>query len=511
MTDSRFSRRDALKALSLVGLSVAGLKADSRLNGFARYEQSARDLRYAKNPVMHGATSTWVKPNELKIASRIAPNTPLAFAPIEGTVKVFEQESGELVGSQVVQTKTLDDYRFTVNFPGLDPRTHYRYEVVADELGGQTFSGQTHSYKVRPKPTFGNTERTFVRLAFANCMEYTRGFWNSFSTLSDRNPDAVFFIGDMIYADVEQFVVGDYSRDDVIGVANEFQVYLLKHLSCNDENRIKLMQKSPEFILPGDHDVADDSEWGNPKYQNRVRDGYKACSLVYASGEDAEVKGFQRSIDFGQGTRAILLDTYRFKDSREGTMLGQDQLAWLKAELGKCKTDNVSRTLIVTPVSFTAGSENTTQGWAAYSRERQQIIDTIAALDLKNVTFVSGDIHRFLAADVHLDPYNIKTDVIANEYEVGATSSNVNHADSSWENVHAFSKHSHGVMEMDVYPDGTLVTRWFLYDAKKRDYVPEEAARFINTPQSRFSEPKFQAQLLNEKLVGNPGKIPVLA
>ncbi len=494
-----------------MGLGV-GLRADSRFNGFARYEKTARELRYVKDPVMHGATTTWVKPNELKIASRIAPNTPLGFlSPHEGTVRVIDAESADIVASQVVKTYTADDYRFTANFPGLDPQRRYRYQVVADSLGGQTFEGSTHSNLIRPKWNGVDLEKPYVRLAFANCMEYTRGFWNSFSFLSNRQPDAVFFIGDAIYADVEQFMVGNYSRDDVIGVADEYEVFLLKYLSCNDEHRIKLLANVPGFFVPDDHEITNNFQGGRSRNGELIRDGYRAFSKVYASRDGAENQGYQRVVDFGQGTRVILLDTRRFRNSRLGTMLGENQLNWFKEELAKCKSDNVSRTLIVTSVSFTGGSEKSTEAWAAYSRERQQIIDEIARLDLQNVTFVSGDIHRFLAADVHLDPYNLETEVIANEYEVGATSSNISHADSSWSNVHAFSKRSHGVMEMDIYPDGTLLTRWFLYDAKRKDYVPEEAVRFINTPQSKYSQPKFQAHMLNEGLVGNPGAIPVLA
>ncbi len=513
MSCNGLSRRNFLLGSAATAISVGLLRGDTKLEGFARLEGDAQRLRFSNNPVNQGAATTWVGDRDLVVTSRMcAPDSTSYVNGLEGTISVYKHGTQEQVASQIVTAYSKDDFRVRANFNGLDPQSMYRYEVRADELSDVTYSGTTNSPLLRPVqgPNYGRDR--FVRLVFASCMEYTRGFWNSFSYMSDRNPDAVFIIGDSIYADVEKGLFsGKRPRNDPVPYADDYELFLMKYLACNDADRIKMLGNNPGYFVPDDHEMRNNIIGTDRSEQQVVDDGCRAYASVYASANGAEIHGFNRRVDFGQGTRVIVLDTRRHRDVDHGTILGDQQLDWFKQELAAAKSDNVTRLMIVTSVSFVSGLERIADSWAGFERERQHVIDEIARLGLKNVTFVSGDLHTFYTGAVHLDPLNTRTDIIGYEYLGGAISSRVSETGNTNGRVLANSKHSNGIMEMDIYDDGSMITSWWLYDAKKRDYVPEQGARFLNRPQSRYGSPSISLQKAEPSLVENPGQIPVLA
>ena len=512
MAGNGLSRRSFLIGAAATGISAAFLSGDVSHEGYARLPPDVLKIRYSNNPVNQGAASTWSGSRDLVVTSRICPPSYVSVLPIEGSISVVDKATNEQVAVQKVFAKNADDYRVRAVFNGLDPNKHYRYEVRADELGGRTFSGNTNSPLIRPASESIYGRDRYVRLVFASCMEYTRGFWNSFSYMSERNPDAVFIIGDSIYADVEtRMFSGQRPRKDPIPYADDYELFLMKYLACNDSDRIRFLANSPGYFVPDDHEMRNNVIGTDRSERQVVDDGCRAYAKVYASANGADINGFYRRVDFGQGTRVIVLDTRRFRDVDRGTMLGDKQLDWFKKELAAAKSDNVTRLMVVTSVSFVSGLERITDSWAGFDRERQHVIDEIAKLDLKNVTFVSGDLHTFYAGAVHLDPLNTKTDTVAYEFLGGAVSSKVGETGNTNGRVLANSKHSNGIMEMDIYDDGSMITTWWLYDAKKRDYVPTQGARFLNNPQSKYGPPPMSLQRADLGLIENPGQIPVLA
>jgi alkaline phosphatase D len=508
--ENRISRRTVFKAFGIIG-AAAALPSDVSREGFARVERSGLELRYSNNPLNHGATSSWVKPNEVVVTSRMCPPTAARSLPVDGSIALFDQANGEQVGLRLVRAQNADDFRVRASFSNLDPTKEYRYDVIADEFGGVTLSGKTQSPQLRVRDPHFDKPRDYVRLAFVSCMEFTRGFWTSFQTIHESKPDAVFIIGDSIYADVEQLPIGgSYVRDDVMPYADDYELLLMKYLSCNDEDKIRLLVNSPGFFVPDDHEFRNNAQGGMFSQWRIMEDGCRAYSSVYASPEGVVENGFYRSIDFGQGTRVLLLDTRRFRDSSQATMLGVKQERWLMDELARAKSDNVTRTIIVSSVSFVSGSEKSVDSWSAYSRERQHIIDRIASLGLTNVSFVTGDLHRFFTGAIRLDPLNPTSEIIGYEFEGGAVSSSVTPTQHSGPNVLAYSKNSHGVMVADVFHNGAMETRWLLNDARRRNSVPVVGARFYNSPQSAYASPQISARVLDPKLVGNPGEISIV-
>jgi len=503
------NRRDFLRgSAALAGTLAAGLilPSDVRGEGFARLEPSAQRLRFSNVPANQGANTTWIGSNKLVINSRICPPGS-RHQTVDGTVRVFDVETKEEVAATIVQGVWGDDYRIRATFEGLDPKKHYRYEVRGDEFSKKPFTGYTHSPLAKTPPRNG-LERNYVRLVFASCMEYTRGYWHSFAQMASRNPDAFFIIGDRVYADVEQTLFsGKTVRDDPMPFATDYQLMLAKYLSCNDDDLIRALGSQKGIYVPDDHEIRNNVEGALKSKRRVIEDGYKAFSQVMASPDDAVSSGLYRRIDFWQGTRVLVLDTRRFRDKGNGTMLGKEQLNWLNSELSEAKSDNVGRLLIVSSVSFTSGLERIQDSWAGFPEERQSIINRIADLGLKNVSFVSGDLHTFYTGAVRLDPHNQLSDIIAYEFEGGAVSSKVGRTGKVNPNVLANSKESHGIMEMDIYEEGHLLVTWWLYDAMEKNYVAQQAARFYCPPQDRYYDPRLSLQTADPALISNPGDL----
>ncbi|MFN8015690.1 MAG: alkaline phosphatase D family protein [Acidimicrobiia bacterium] len=505
MTRRRFLQGSAAAGLTI--LSAKYLQGDQPLEGFARLAPSAQALRFSANPVNQGAASTWDGWNNLIITSRICPPNEDWGQIVPGKIRVFELNSGEEVASEEVTAIAQNDFRVRVRFPDLDPRKEYTYEVSAPHLSSEKFVGFTKPPTLRRNTPYLNEPITKIRIAVISCMEYTTGFWNSLDFASRRGLDAVFVNGDSIYADTEETIfTSNRPRKDPTPIANDYELFLMKYLVYNDEHRKKLLGEVPVFGVPDDHEIRNNIVGTDRSEARMISDGFKAYSRVYASADGAEHTGFYRRVDFGEGVRVLMLDTRMFRDKDSGTMLGEKQLRWFLDELKNAKSDDIKRLLVVTSVSFSSGLDRIEDSWAGFTRERQHIVDEIARLGLTNVNFISGDLHTFYTSPIHLDPLNKRTEVVAHEFEVGALSSRVRHTGHVNDRVSAYTKESHGYMELTVDTvTGDLECEWFLYDATKRDYIPQSGARFLSRSQGQYSSPDLSYISIEPDLVANPG------
>lgn len=94
-----------------------------------------------------------------------------------------------------------------------------------------------------------------------------------------------------------------------------------------------------------------------------------------------------------------------------GSMLGATQMAWLRSELTASKAAGASWIFLVSPVTVDSTSKralnpylqlnaNTGRGsWGAYVRERNEIATHIDTLGLRNVVWITGDLHSGGACD----------------------------------------------------------------------------------------------------------------
>lgn len=511
---SEISRREALLGMCAVLTAGVGLAGDQAVEESARLLPEAEKLRFSSNPVEQGAASTWVN-NDLIVTSRICPPSATWGSKVPGTIVVRRAGTEEIVAQTDVVGEESNDFRVRVVFPNLDPGCAYTYEVSASYLSADVFVGHSKPPSLLREANILLGGKRYVRVAVISCMSYSGGYWDALKfALKVRGTHAAILAGDAIYIDGDRTPAdSNKPRLDPTPSAKSLHEILMKHLACNDADRRMMLGEIPVFSIPDDHDLGVNNYSGSGSVvAKNISDAFTAYTLVYPSANGAETNGFFRRIDFGGGVRALLLDTRMFRDYKKDTMLGEKQLNWLLNELSNAKSDNVNRLFLVSSVSFGSGLDSLTDSWAAVTRERQPILDRISKLALRNVTFISGDLHTFYTSPIYENPLNDRTDIIGYELECGAVSSLVGRTQEVNPRLFAYTKNSHGYMELNVDLDtGRTTAIWFLYNAKVRGYTPIPGAIFEIEPQGLYSAPNMGYVDINRRLVSASSSLPPIA
>jgi len=158
--------------------------------------------------------------------------------------------------------------------------------------------------------------------------------------------------------------------------------------------------------------------------------------------EEGALRLYQ-AFDFGRLARLYMLDDRQYRDAplcgsnpaaslaevcqrertNEGTMLGGAQERWLTLAMERAGEIGAEWNFICQQTGFTprnyargAGKGFSRDGWDGYWPARQRLIDAIVASTIRNPVVIGGDIHRNWVANVHRDPYDVTSAVIASEF-----------------------------------------------------------------------------------------------
>jgi len=97
--------------------------------------------------------------------------------------------------------------------------------------------------------------------------------------------------------------------------------------------------------------------------------------------------------------------------------LGERQKSWLKRRLRASGADwkLIGNQLMVMSLELVQGSQITKDSWDGYGVERREILDYVRDKNIRNVSFLTGDIHTFFAGDVGIDgrgPESVATEFV---------------------------------------------------------------------------------------------------
>ena len=278
-----------------------------------------------------------------------------------------------------------------------------------------------------------------------------------FSIMKALSPDFFIFNGDQIYGDDvcpahqgPEDVVGWYNiqgnfpsiTDENVNWANlsQLQDIYNKHWEYNrvDPHLQSLLQNTSLYSQADDHEVVNDYG-GNWSYlSNETKDRIGFPNLVKAglqaffnfsplnqnnNNREEEAKRIYRSFNWGKNLDLFLLDAHSYRSRSElddtsennKTLLGKVQLQWLKEKLLNSTT---TWKVISTDVPFTIPSCFTKQlgcdSWATNSsafkktfvRERNDLLKFLDDNNIKNVVFITTDVHFPANIIVDEDPNN---------------------------------------------------------------------------------------------------------
>lgn len=282
-----------------------------------------------------------------------------------------------------------------------------------------------------------------VNFAFFSCQDYTHGFYNAHDVLAGLDVDFVVNLGDYIYDEsYHSKADGTGVRDDKIGktpragyksvirAAESLDDYRAKYaLYRTDPSLRKVHSQFPMITLADDHEVQNNYAGGagsrgglpaNEGYsRKRAAAAYKA---FYENMPHFGTPGerLYRKLSFGRTVDLIVTDQRRYRADQPcgdkvappcpdyndpRTFLGRQQMEWTKSQLASSKAawKVMANEVMIMPTRVLGGSYFGFDSWDGYPGERQELLSHIKSAAIKDVVFITGDIHTFIAGDVRLD------------------------------------------------------------------------------------------------------------
>ena len=266
-----------------------------------------------------------------------------------------------------------DAWRFVLS--GLEPATEYTYQLAIDGVSVINRVGSFHTFSSGPAS---------FRVAVGSCSRLgSNGM--VYETIRAVEPDLFLVPGDFFYADHIQ-------RIDQFGAAYDE--------TLTSPAQAALLAEVPVAYVWDDHDFGGNDSGSTSPTRDIARRAFSAYVPHYALTGTGTIN---QAFAVGR-VQFLMLDNRSARDAKNDpdgpakTMLGTDQLDWLKAQLLEAN-DEYPLIVIVTSVPWIAQPEDGADHWGGYSTERQEIADFLVANDIDGVLMVAGDAHMIAIDD----------------------------------------------------------------------------------------------------------------
>jgi alkaline phosphatase D len=355
----------------------------------------------------------------------------------------------KVVASRRITTSAKNGYSVKARIKGLDAheRYYYRFETA-----------NSHSPVGRFQTALPEDSNETVRFAFFSCADYTHGYYNAYALMEREDVDFVVCLGDYIYAEAYHAKGKTGVRDDKIGKANSDNPGIVREAVTLDDYRAKyalyrsdktlrdLHAKFPMITTWDDHEVQDNYAGAAPgggldpaKHFTAARkaNGYKAffeAMPVLQSGKSR----LYRALRFGKNIDLLMLDQRQYRDDQPcgdavapacadidapRAYLGRTQMNFAKQRLqaSDAAWKVVGNELMMMNAELPGGNYYTFDNWQGYRVEREELLAHIKNAGIKDVIFITGDIHTFIAGDVRTA--NSRGESVALEFVGGSITS----------------------------------------------------------------------------------------
>lgn len=365
-------------------------------------------------PVTHGVAAGDVSSDSAVIWSRTDRPATMHVDIIGDRHSSTEVESVRVTGDS--------DFTGKVKVSGLEPGKRYRYKVrFSEDRGRSRDEAVEGSFTTAPRAS-RSAPVTFAwggDLAGQNvCRDANEGF-PIFTAINRAALDFFIGLGDMIYADGVCNAVGLYGNAQVPGAfvqaADKTNYWAHWKYNREDDGYRRLLARMPYYAIWDDHEVVNDF---GPLHDTRNSPPYTPGVHLLPIGLDAFLdynpiaenadtpKRLYRNVRWGKHLEMFILDTRQYRDSNfeedidalPKTMLGREQVAWLKDVV---KRSDATWKVIVSsvPMSIPTGSAAARDGWAnftqgnGFERELLDILRFMKDNGARNVVFITTDVH----------------------------------------------------------------------------------------------------------------------
>lgn len=340
----------------------------------------------------------------------------------------------------------------------LDPDTSYWFRFTG---GGE----HSPTGRARTSPPDGSSP-TSLRLAFCSCQSYASGYYGAWRDIAAQDLDAVVFLGDYIYESIAIQLLGTV-RPETIETADTLAEYRMKYrLYRSDPDLQAAHAAHPLIPVWDDHEVSNDySRTVFTEEPARAAAAYRAW-FEYMPVWPISGTRIYRNLRWGDLAELFLLDSRQYRDPPLGepllgilglqvmtgdiqaagrSMLGAAQRQWLLDGLDEAQQDAIRWKLIGNPVMIApvrlvdldtpefraldpnlpkhAGLYLGTDSWDGYGWERDLVLSHIRDAGVRDVAFLTGDQHAFMAAPLSTDFDDPAAPHVAYEYTGGSITS----------------------------------------------------------------------------------------
>lgn len=327
--------------------------------------------------LMQGPLIGPVTPHEIPVWVRL--NEEWWVSIEYGTDPALDPASGVRVAGPV-QAKEAADRTAVVTLTGLEPDTVYYYRVLVgtDEDSGRPdpYLRDAMPFRVKTAPA-GNARFT---VCFGSCARVQRDpvqpIWDAVAT---TQPDFFIWLGDNIYGDTRnpEALAEEYRRQRDVPSLQPINRSIPQPAVWDDH----------DFGL-NDHDKthprkADALEvfkqyWPNPAY------GLPDVPGVFFRYSYGGVDFFFLDVRYHRDPNAM-------PDGPDKTMLGKEQLQWLKEGLAESQAPFK---VLVSGTGWSKAKGPQGDSWAAFLHERNDLLAHIRDRAIPGVILISGDVHH---------------------------------------------------------------------------------------------------------------------
>ena len=357
----------------------------------------------------------------------------------------------KVVRAGTVTTTAARDHTVKVDATGLAPETWYHYRFTS---GGAT----SHVGRTRTAPDATATPDN-LRLGVVSCANLQAGWFSAYRHLAARDDlHAILHLGDYVY----EYAPGEYGygqgnvdvrRHDPATEMVQLGDYRRRHAQYKQDPDLQALHARYPFIVTwDDHEVANDAWRGGAENHQpeegdflarraRAHRAYDEWMPVRISGTAALDDGTRlfRRLTFGRLAEISMLDLRTYRDQQvatplvdpaiddpERTITGREQLDWLKASLtAPVQWKLVGNPVMIAPVTFAQvpkdligpiddvtgilprdGAPYNVDQWDGYTDDRREVLTHIRDRGVRDVVFLTGDIHSAWACDL---PYDAAT------------------------------------------------------------------------------------------------------
>ncbi len=394
-----------------------------------------------KEPFYHGVASGDPLPDAVIIWTRVTPEVETDSVLVKWEVALDEyfthiEASGEAVASAEM------DFTLKIDAQGLLPDAFhfYRFEALGKKslvgrtktTGGERRQNQAFFTSIsarKNQPRSYPSPNKQVRLAVVSCNNYEAGYFNGFARIAEiEDLDAVVHLGDYIY-EYGAHEYGDTSVHNRSHLPTHEIVSLQDYRTRYSQYRLDpdlqaAHQRHPFICVWDDHEIANNAnatgaENHQPEEGDFSQRKYAAVKAYYEWLPVREGTSMYRQFSFGNLADLVMLDervsgreaaptNRRQRKHDKRSMLGEEQLKWLENQL---KHSDSTWKVIGNQVLFAEFSVMPVlskifvnyDAWDGYPTERQAIKDFLAAGEIPNVIFATGDTHAAWCFDIPLD------------------------------------------------------------------------------------------------------------